>query len=239
MIATPPSESSSGPRTQAERRATTRGKLLQAAVECLVERGYAATSVVDVQQRAGVSRGALQHYWPSRAALVVDAVKALFDSMAVTLRADMAARAVGVANAQPARRVRLAIELLWSSFDSSLFRAELELWIAARHDRELRPLVVAHDRKLGGEIMQLCRDMFGPELARHPRFVETIDLLTHGMRGAGLVAELHPKRGAALGARMAPPDVPGVGHPDRSRLTAAPVRGREEQLRRSSFQRLR
>lgn len=184
------------PRTQAERRATTRGKLLDAAVECLTDRGYAGTTVVDVQQRAGISRGALQHYWPSRAALVVDAVKALFDSMAARLRADMADRAATIADADPAQRVRLAIGLLWSSFDSSLFRAELELWVAARHDPELRPLVVDHDRVLGAEIRRLCEDMFGPDLAAHPRFPETIDLLVHGMRGAGLVAELHPKRGA-------------------------------------------
>jgi len=191
-IPTPPAR----PRTQAERRATTRGKLLDAAVESLVELGYAATSVVEVQQRAGVSRGALQHYWPSRAALVVDAVKALFDSMAAKLRADMAARTATITDAGPARRVELVIELLWSSFDSSLFRAELELWVAARHDPELRPLVIDHDRVLGAEIPDLCRDMFGPELAAHPRYPEAIDLLVHGMRGAGLVAELHPTRGA-------------------------------------------
>ena len=92
----------------------------------------------------------------------------------------------------------MAIELLWSSFDSSLFRAELELWIAARHDAELRPLVVEHDRRLGTEILGLCRDMFGPDLAAHPRFAETIDLLVQGMRGAGLVADLHPKHGPQL-----------------------------------------
>src|SRR5262245_51679035 len=181
-------------RTQAERREATRTKLLDAAVECLTEHGYAATSVIDVQQRAGVSRGALQHYWPSRAALMVDAVKALFDSMAARLRADMAAHAARVTNPNPSRRIRVAIELLWSSFDSSLFRAELELWVAARHDAELRPLVVQHDRRLGTEIAGLCRDMFGPHLAAHPRFAEAIDLLTHGMRGAALVVDLHPKR---------------------------------------------
>src|SRR6185295_1134297 len=131
-------------------------KLLQAAVECLTDRGYAATSAVEVQQRAGVSRGALQHYWPSRAALVVDAVKALFDSMATKLRADMADRTAAIADARPAERIGLAIELLWSSFDSALFRAELELWTAARHDPELRPLVVDHDRVLGAEIQRLC-----------------------------------------------------------------------------------
>src|SRR5690349_17893437 len=111
----PPSPTTPPPRrTQAERRAVTQAKLLDAAVACLTDRGYAATSVVDVQQRAGVSRGALQHYWPSRAALVVDAVKALFDSMAARLRADMAAQADAIVDTDPARRIRLAIELLWS-----------------------------------------------------------------------------------------------------------------------------
>src|SRR6185503_3189395 len=86
----------------------------------------------------------------------------------------------------------------WSSFDSALFRAELELWIAARRDTELRPLVIEHDRNLAAEITRLCQDMFGPDLAAHPRFAETIDLLTHGMRGAALVAELHPKRSPQL-----------------------------------------
>jgi AcrR family transcriptional regulator len=181
-------------RTQAERREATRTKLLDAAVECLTEQGYAATSVVDVQQRAGVSRGALQHYWPSRAALMVDAVKALFDSMAARLRADMAAHAARVTNPNPTRRIAVAIQLLWSSFDSSLYRAELELWVAARHDAELRPLVVEHDRRLGAEITALCRDMFGPQLAAHPRFPQAIELLTHAMRGAALVVDLHPKR---------------------------------------------
>jgi AcrR family transcriptional regulator len=199
LTAPPPSDAlDDRPRTQAERRAATRGKLLAAAVECLIERGYGATTVVDVQQRAGVSRGALQHYWPSRAALVVDAVKALFDAMAGQLRADMTVRAAEFRNAGPARRVEVAIELLWSTFDSSLFRAELELWIAARRDADLRPLVVDHDRQLGAEIHGLCRDMFGPDLAAHPRFKETIDLLVQGMRGAGLVAELHPKQGPQL-----------------------------------------
>jgi AcrR family transcriptional regulator len=193
--ATPPAPAAPGPRTQAERRASTQRKLLEAAVDCLVERGYQATTVVDVQQRAGVSRGALQHYWPSRAALVVDAVKALFDTMARRLRADMSARAAGVAAADPSRRIMVAIELLWATFDSLLFRAELELWIAARRDADLRPLVIEHDRQLGADILTLCRDMFGPDLASHPRFEETVDLLVQGMRGAGIVAELHPKRG--------------------------------------------
>ncbi len=192
-----PSSSATRP-TQAERRLSTQTKLLQAAVECLGERGYAGTTVVDVQQRAGVSRGALQHYWPSRAALVVDAVKALFDSMAAKLRSDMADRAPAIAQADAAERIQLAIDLLWSSFDSSLFRSELELWIAARHDPELRELIVGHDRDLGAEIARLCQDLFGAELASHPRFLETVEILKQAMRGAALIADLHPAHGPQL-----------------------------------------
>ena len=180
-------------RTQNDRRDATRRKVLDAAVECLIDRGYAATSVVDVQQRAGLSRGALQHYWPSRASLTVDAVKALFDAMASpTAQRDGDPCRPAAPTPILLGAVHVAIALLWSSFDSSLFRAELELWVAARHDAELRPLVVAHDRRLGAEIVELCHDMFGPELSSHPRFTEAIGLLTHGMRGAALVVDLHP-----------------------------------------------
>lgn len=98
-----------------------------------------------------------------------------------------------VGDADPAQRIHIAIELLWSSFDSSLFRAELVLWVAACHDADLRPLVIDHDRRLASEIGQLCRDTFGADLASHPRFSETVELLTpHDARR--LVADLHPRR---------------------------------------------
>ena len=57
-------------RTQAERSATTQGKLLVAALECLVEHGYGGTTTTLVAERAGVSRGAQLHHYPTRAALV-------------------------------------------------------------------------------------------------------------------------------------------------------------------------
>lgn len=65
---------------------------------------------------------------------------------------------------------------------------------AARYDAELRPLVINHDRRLASEIDQLCRDMFGADLASHPRFSETVGPLAHTMRGAALVADLRRSR---------------------------------------------
>src|SRR5436190_18849808 len=64
-------------RTQAERRATTRTALLDATIDCLVEEGYAGTTTTRIVERAGVSRGAQVHHFPTKAELVAEAVRHL------------------------------------------------------------------------------------------------------------------------------------------------------------------
>ena len=51
---------------QEERTRAMRQRLLDACVECLVERGWSGTSTTLVSQRAGVSRGAQLHHFPTR-----------------------------------------------------------------------------------------------------------------------------------------------------------------------------
>uniref|UniRef100_UPI002458B400 TetR family transcriptional regulator n=1 Tax=Nocardia farcinica TaxID=37329 RepID=UPI002458B400 len=53
--------------TQAQRRARTRARLLDAAVESQVEVGYAGTTTLEVQNRAGVPRGTRAHPLPTKA----------------------------------------------------------------------------------------------------------------------------------------------------------------------------
>src|SRR5690606_15673046 len=60
---------------QEERSRVMRERLLDAAVECLIECGYSGTSTTLVSERAGVSRGAQLHHFPSRADLLVAAVE--------------------------------------------------------------------------------------------------------------------------------------------------------------------
>ena len=59
---------------QEERTRVMRARLLDATVECLVERGFAGTSTTLVSERAGVSRGAQLHHFPPKNDLVVAAV---------------------------------------------------------------------------------------------------------------------------------------------------------------------
>lgn len=76
-----------GPRTQQQRREETRRALLDAAVESLIEVGFARTTTLEVQRRADVSRGALLHHFPSKAELLVAAVDHLAEMRAKEMKA--------------------------------------------------------------------------------------------------------------------------------------------------------
>src|ERR1700682_375294 len=61
-------------RTQAERRDATRTALLDAAMDCLIEEGYANTTTRRIAERAGVTPGALHHHFSGKAELLTAAV---------------------------------------------------------------------------------------------------------------------------------------------------------------------
>src|SRR3954467_9807053 len=72
---------------QEERTRAMRARLLEATVELLVEKGYAGTSTTLVSERAGVSRGAQLHHFPTKQDLVVAAVQHLTEVRGDELRA--------------------------------------------------------------------------------------------------------------------------------------------------------
>lgn len=118
-------------RTQAERRAETRRKLLDATIDCLVDYGYTGTTTAKVVQRAGVTRGAQAHYFQTKAGLVVAAIRHL-----ATRRAqDAFERMTEVRHAEDP--LDAALELLWEIHSGPVFVATTELWLAARTDPEL------------------------------------------------------------------------------------------------------
>ncbi len=64
MSKPPPHGATTG--KQEQKRAIARNRICRAVTECLVEHGYADTSINRVVERAGVSKGALQHHFPSK-----------------------------------------------------------------------------------------------------------------------------------------------------------------------------
>src|SRR4029453_13592842 len=119
-----------------ERAIATRNALLDAAIECLVELGYAGTTTIETARRAGVSRGAQLHHFPTKAQLLATAVEHLFD------RRRSAFLAAFAAIHPKAARLDAAMDLLWSMFEGPAFVAWTELWVAARTDPELAATVI-------------------------------------------------------------------------------------------------
>jgi AcrR family transcriptional regulator len=173
-------------RTQAERRATTRGALLHATIECLVELGYARTTTNEVQQRAGVSRGALTHHFASKADLLLAAMDSLYEDFSTNIRDAATALPVG------RERIRPAIRLLWDRFNGPLFLASMELWTAARTDLELRTALLPHERKLGRQLRGLAIEVFGEAVSKHPSAEAVYHVLTTSMRGQAMTYALQP-----------------------------------------------
>ena len=63
--------------TRAQQRAATRAALIQATADCLIEEGYSALTTRRVAERAGVAQSTLMHHFPTREALLVEAVTSL------------------------------------------------------------------------------------------------------------------------------------------------------------------
>jgi len=140
--------------TQPERVEAMRDRLLDATVECLVAKGYGALSTNDVVRQAGVSRGALLHYYASKIALLTSAVEHIFRRRMEEFRTAFAALPAEV------DRRGAAIDLLWGMFSSSTFYAWLELVVAARSDRKLLREVSRITSEFADDVLATFRELF-------------------------------------------------------------------------------
>jgi AcrR family transcriptional regulator len=168
-------------RTQAQRREHTRAALLDATIGALVEIGYARTSVQEVCARAGVSKGAVQHHFSTKADLMAAAVEHLTRRLKDERLASARRLPTG------ADRIPAAIDLLWEAYSGTLATAVTELWVAARTDPELRAAIRPVDRTLGRSVLETVAAL--TDVPREK--LETLFWLTVNFtRGLALDAEL-------------------------------------------------
>ena len=164
-------------RTQEERSAATRAKLLDATIDCLIELGYAGTTTTLIAERAGVSRGAQLHHFPTKAELVAAAVEHLASRLGDDLRQR-------VAKLPPnGDRVTAAIDLLWSRFSTPLFPAWLELWVAARTDPDLAARLHPIEERLRNAIQRQTDALFAVPAGASERPALAAQLTLYLMQG--------------------------------------------------------
>ncbi|KAA0021335.1 TetR/AcrR family transcriptional regulator [Antrihabitans cavernicola] len=126
-----------------DRSRVTRQRLLEATIDCLAELGWAATTVAVVAERAGVSRGATQHHFPTREDLITAALDYMFDNRMAQARVEATALPAGEG------RTEAVIVRLVEYFTGTMFKAALQVWTAAAADPALKERIVPLENKFG------------------------------------------------------------------------------------------
>lgn len=176
---------SSGAREpQQDRGWATRSRLLEAAVSCLAELGWAGATVSVIASRAGVSRGATQHYFRTREDLLTAALAHMADVRLAEIR-----RAAARLPSSAQHRTRDVVGLLVRLYSGPLFRAALQIWAAASASSPLRELVLPLEASLGREAHKVAIELLRADESVpgvHEAVQATLDLA----RGLGLADTL-------------------------------------------------
>jgi AcrR family transcriptional regulator len=164
---------------QQDRSRATRARLLEAAIASLADLGYHASTVSVVAERAGVSRGAAQHHFPTREALFTAALEHVTQVRAEELRREL--------EELPGERPSTAdvVDLTFALFSGPLFRAALTLWVAAASEPSLRDQIVPLEARIGREIHRVVVGLLDVD-ERLPGVRESVQATLDLARGLGL-----------------------------------------------------
>ncbi len=181
-------------RTQDERRAETRARLLSATIECLEELGYAGATTRRIAERADVSVGAVTHHFPYRVDLVAAAVEELVRRRLLVMR-----EALDELPDDRQARVGATLDMVWQDFSGPLFAVMVKLWVAAGDDAELYERLIPLERLLAHAVARFAPEELGlhpneepgAELGIDPRFAVVIAAI----RGLALSRAFEPRAG--------------------------------------------
>jgi len=131
---------------QQDRSRATRQRLLEAAVVCLADLGWTGSTVAVVAERAGVTRGALQHHFPTREDLFTAAIEHVAAERLAFVRCQQE-----TLPEHGLERTKAVVDMLVRMYTDQFFTAALHLWVAAATEEPLRERVVALENRVGRE----------------------------------------------------------------------------------------
>jgi AcrR family transcriptional regulator len=123
---------------QRAKREAAQEKICRAAIHCLARIGYGETSIQRVCEQAEVSKGALQHHFPTKQDLMTATADHLLSKATF-------APLIGDSESTGTRNVRSEIAQIWEKFvNTDAYRALLEILIAIRTDCALQTRLSPH-----------------------------------------------------------------------------------------------
>jgi AcrR family transcriptional regulator len=178
-------------RSQEERSAESRRKLIEAVIQLVHEAGYSKLTITGVAQRAGLTTGAVQHHFASAHELlrgVIDTVYPLFK---------MPVLQIDIKTAGVAKCVDELIDQYWNVYSRAEYLVIWEIMFGTAEDSTIRQ----HMRSLQDEtVTQAVDDLVklfsGLNIPRKPA-AELFRFITNHMRGLALLSMFEEDLAAA------------------------------------------
>ncbi len=163
----------------------TRTLILDAAVICFYELGYASTTTGNIAKQAGVSRGAMLHHFPTRFDLIKAAVLHINQKRLARFSEEETKTQQGAEHS----RVEEGIDTYWSELNTPAFVVFHELKVAARTDKELEKVLIPALKEFDQAFYEAVCQIF-PDLALSEAFVRgnyLTQYLLEGMAAAKMI----------------------------------------------------
>jgi len=184
---------------QAQKSASTRKVIVEAAINCLLKYGYAQTTTPRIADEAGLSRGAMMHHFSNRITVIQAAIEHLHAKRLRAFRRAVAALPQGQTRRED------ALTAYWRQVRHPLFVAFHELSVAARTDAELDAILRPAKDAFNREWYRLAVDLFPEWQLDRERFDLALALtqnLLEGMAVSRLNGALDDETEARLLAHL-------------------------------------
>jgi AcrR family transcriptional regulator len=170
---------------QAQKSATTRNLIVEAAIHCFVELGYARTTTTAIANKAGLSRGAMLHHFPSKMDIVRAAVAHLHARRLRAFRKTVQQTPVH------GDRVHANLQAYWQHVRHPMFVAFFELAVAARTDSELSAILRPAQEAFEEEWHRTAREVFTEWRTADTNFDVALDLTRYVLEGMAISFLVH------------------------------------------------
>ncbi len=173
-------------RTHAERSAATRQHLIATAIEVIQSKSFEEMSIHELARSAGMTSGAVQHHFESKAVLMMRVLSELIDS------GRQAGQLWPAAALAPPQRAAHFVHAAWSLvYAQPRFLAAWNIYLGCRNQPEVLAHIAGLRATLNAQMREGFFDTF-PELAGHADREAFLGLVFSTLRGLGLLQLFSP-----------------------------------------------
>ena len=165
--------------TRDEQASATRRKLLDVAIALLCDGGLSAVTSISVSTRAGLTRGAVQHHFPNRRALL----RAVVDEVT----AELMALPVAFPGETVRERIDAAVDRYWEYFRSPRYTALVQLSLGNPNDVPVRAWVAEEIERSQDLLDRKWHDAFRDTGATRQRIRSARLLVLAALRGFAML----------------------------------------------------